>query len=175
MRKLRGGPTQDEVMAIALQKLGMRSKDHFADIGCGTGKVSVAASKVVEKVYAIDLRPEAVEHTQKNIQKNRVKNMTLLQGNAVEFLSGDQKIDCAFVGGSKDLDKVLVLLKKKEVRKVVVTAVMISTLHRAIEKMRELDMFQEAVMVQVSRSKPIVDGLMFKPIDPVYIIVGGVN
>jgi len=42
---LRAGPTQDEVMAVSLAKLGIRPGDRVADVGCGTGKGSIAASK----------------------------------------------------------------------------------------------------------------------------------
>jgi cobalt-precorrin-6B (C15)-methyltransferase len=38
--------------------------------------------------------------------------------------------------------------------------------------MQRLGIFREAVHVQVSRSYPLGQSIMFKPIDPVYIIVG---
>ena len=43
--KLPGGPTQDEIMAVSLFKLGLLSTDTVLEIGCGTGKVSVAMAK----------------------------------------------------------------------------------------------------------------------------------
>ena len=54
------GSTADEVLAVALQKLALRPGVIFADIGCGSGKVSIAASPLVREVYAIDRRPESV-------------------------------------------------------------------------------------------------------------------
>ena len=57
-----GGPTQDEVMAISLFKMGLRSEDTLLDLGCGTGKVSIAAAGLVQKVYAVDRRPEAISY-----------------------------------------------------------------------------------------------------------------
>jgi cobalt-precorrin-6B (C15)-methyltransferase len=46
---LKGGPTQDEVMAVSLAKLGIRPGDRVVDVGCGTGKVAVAISKTAER------------------------------------------------------------------------------------------------------------------------------
>jgi cobalt-precorrin-6B (C15)-methyltransferase len=41
--------------------------------------------------------------------------------------------------------------------------------------MVELDIFKEAVQVQVSRSYGLAGSVMFRPIDPVFIIVGEVG
>ena len=40
--ELPGGPTQPEVMAVSLEKLGVQTGDTVADIGCGTGTVRQA-------------------------------------------------------------------------------------------------------------------------------------
>ncbi|HJK18510.1 MAG TPA: class I SAM-dependent methyltransferase, partial [Methanocorpusculum sp.] len=40
--ELPGGPTQPEVMAVSLEKLGVQPGDTVADIGCGTGTVTKA-------------------------------------------------------------------------------------------------------------------------------------
>jgi cobalt-precorrin-6B (C15)-methyltransferase len=50
--------------------------------------------------------------------------------------------------------------------------VLVGTLQIAVSKMQELGIFLEAVHVQVARSHGIAGSIMFKPIDPVYVIVG---
>ncbi len=162
-------------MAISLMKLGLRRGDVFADIGCGTGKVALAASSIASRVHAIDVREEAIEHARSSIEEAGVSNIVLHHQNAVDFLADSEDLDCAFVGGSKDLEEVLNLLAEKVRRRVVVNAVMLSTLNRAVECMQRLEKFKEAVQVQVSLYSPIGDGMMFKPIDPVFIVVGEVN
>ncbi|MCD1295403.1 cobalt-precorrin-6Y C(15)-methyltransferase [Methanocella sp. CWC-04] len=171
--KLKGGPTQDEIMAISLYKLGLKKGDVFADIGCGTGKVSIDASKLANKVYAIDRRDEAIEYAKTLAASSGAAGIEFLKGNALEFLGPIECLDCAFVGGSKDLEKVLELLSAKVKGNIVVNAVMPDTLKTAVDTMRRLGIFKEAINVQVSRSYDIAGGFMFKPIDPVYIIVGG--
>jgi cobalt-precorrin-6B (C15)-methyltransferase len=48
---------------------------------------------------------------------------------------------------------------------------MVSTLERAVSTLKELGLFIEVVHVQISRSSDIAGSIMFRPIDPVYIIV----
>jgi cobalt-precorrin-6B (C15)-methyltransferase len=38
--------------------------------------------------------------------------------------------------------------------------------------MQELGIFDEVVQVQIARSHAIAGSIMFRPIDPVYVIVG---
>ncbi len=170
---LKGGPTQDEVMAVSLRKLGIRSGDLIADIGCGTGKVSVAAAELAERVYAVDRRAEAIAYARQTAAEAGAVNIDFFEGDAVDFLSGIDRIDCAFVGGSGRLPEVLDLLSGKVRRTIVVNAVMVETLAEAIRSMKRLGIFREAVHLQVSRSAEIAGGVMFKPQNPVYIIVGG--
>ncbi len=170
---LKGGPTQDEVMAVSLAKLGIRPGDRVVDVGCGTGKVAIAASKVAERVYAIDRRSEAVAYARAGAARAGAGNVEFFEGDAVEVLPGIGRLDAAFVGGSRRLPEVLDLLADQVRGRIVVNAVMVETLQSAITSMQRLGIFVEAVHLQVSRSAGIADGVMFKPINPVYIVVGG--
>jgi cobalt-precorrin-6B (C15)-methyltransferase len=170
---LSGGPTQDEVMAISLFKSGLRADDLFADIGCGTGKVSIEAARLARRVYAIDRRCEAIACARSAAEQAGAFNIDLIEGEAVDILNGIDRIDCAFVGGSRDLASVLESLAGIVSGNIVVNAVKLETLHEAILSMRRLGIFKEALSVQVCRSHDIGGGTMFRPIDPVYVIVGG--
>jgi cobalt-precorrin-6B (C15)-methyltransferase len=170
---LPGGPTKDEIMAISIQKLGLRSGDIFVDIGCGTGKIAVHAAPFVQKVYAVDIREEAVRCTREEMTRCGICTIEVSCEHGADLLMRLPHVDCAFVGGTRDLSLVLSLLAEKRVRSVVVNAVLLSTLHEAVSTMERLGIFREAVHVLVSRSSPLGGGLMFRPLDPVYIIVGG--
>jgi cobalt-precorrin-6B (C15)-methyltransferase len=171
--KLPGGPTQDEVMAIALSKLGLRAGDLMLDIGCGTGKVSIAAARTASRVCAIDRRNEAIRYAKKEAAHKGVGNIDFFCSEATEFLKTDGRIfDCAFVGGSHQLNEVLPLLAKSVRRRIVVNAVLVSTLQTAVATMQEIGIFCEVVHVQIARSHEIGKSIMFRPIDPVYVIVG---
>jgi cobalt-precorrin-6B (C15)-methyltransferase len=168
---LPGGPTKDEIMAVSLAKLALRPGDIFADIGCGTGRIAVTAAPFVHHVYAVDLRPEAVSCTRQ--LAGGISNIEVSCENGVELLQRLPRLDTAFVGGSKDLSSVLSLCAKKQVRTVVVNAVLLSTLSEAVAVMQRLSIFREAVQVMVSRSSDLSGSIMFRPLDPVFIIVGG--
>jgi cobalt-precorrin-6B (C15)-methyltransferase len=169
--KLAGGPTQDEIMAISVFKLGLLSSDTVLEIGCGTGKVSVAMAKTAKKVYSLDKRPEAVSLARETARNAGVHTIEFFCTEAVDFLKEDRMFDCAFLGGTQNLAEILPLLAKKVKRTIVINAVMVSTLERAVKVLKELGIFTEVVQVQVSRSYDIAGSIMFKPIDPVYIIV----
>lgn len=167
-----GGPTQDEVMAISLFFLGIQPGDTVLDLGCGTGKISIAASRVAREVWAVDRRPEAVAYATGAAQSAGQTNIRFFTGEAADFLLSDRVFDCAFVGGSKGIETILPVLAKKVKRIIVVNAVLVSTLATVTKTMQELGIFKEAVHVQVSRSHLLGKSMMFKPVDPVYIIVG---
>jgi cobalt-precorrin-6B (C15)-methyltransferase len=170
---LPGGSTQDEVMAVALFKLGLRSGDLILDVGCGTGKVSIAAASMVAHVCAIDCRPEAIRYAKKEAGLNRAGNIDFFCTGASEFLAYDDRIfDCAFVGGSKELSEFLPMLAKHVRRRIVVNAVLLDTMQTAVASMRKIGIFCEVVHVQITRSHEVAGSIMFKPIDPVYVIVG---
>lgn len=172
-----GGPTKPEIIAVSLSKLELRDGDRFADIGCGTGSVSIEASKIARNltIYAIDAREEALRATETNFKNFNIENARIFAGEASELLNSEgftDFIDCAFVGGTKNIDSILEIIVKKKARSIVVNAVRIETVVRTIEAMKRLGIFNEAVYVSVSRSAPIAGETMFKPENPVYIVVG---
>jgi cobalt-precorrin-6B (C15)-methyltransferase len=170
--KLAGGPTQDEIMAVSLSKLGLRSTDTVLEIGSGTGKVSIAIAQQVKNILSLDKRPEAIRVAQETAQNSGIHNIEFFCSDAVDFLVADRVFDCAFVGGTQQIRRILPMLAKKVKRTIVINAVLVSTLSEAVTSMKELGIFHEVVQVQVSRSHEIAGSIMFKPIDPVYIIVG---
>jgi cobalt-precorrin-6B (C15)-methyltransferase len=166
-----GTPTQQEIIAVALSKLKIRPTDVFADIGCGSGSVSIAAAPSAKHVYAIDSRDEAILATSGNIKECGIKNVTVLKGDAILLLP-DLDIDCAFLGGSQNIAKVLEILLEKAGR-FVVSAVRIETVTLALEIIKRNNRFKELLQIQLSRGNELAGGTMFKPENPVFLIVGG--
>ncbi|MGB8217594.1 MAG: precorrin-6Y C5,15-methyltransferase (decarboxylating) subunit CbiT [Candidatus Methanoperedens sp.] len=167
-----GTPTQPEIIAVALSKLKIKPTDVFVDIGCGSGSVSIAAARSAKHVYAIDSRDEAVQATSGNIKECGINNVTVLKGDAILLLS-DLDIDCTFLGGSQNIEKVLEILLEKGGR-FVVSAVRIETVALALEIIKKNNRFKELLQIQLSRGNELAGGTMFKPENPVFLIVGGV-
>ena len=158
-------------MAVSLFKLGLGPADTVLEIGCGTGKVSVAMARLAKKVYALDRRQEAISLATQTARQAGISTIDFSCMDAMDFLRNDQVFDCAFLGGTKNLAEIIPVLAKKVKRTIVINAVMVSTLECAVASLKDLGIFTEVVQVQVSRSYDIAGSIMFKPIDPVFIIV----
>jgi cobalt-precorrin-6B (C15)-methyltransferase len=76
------------------------------------------------------------------------------------------------VGGSGNIDSVLEILMRKT-RRFVVSAVRVETVAEALGIMKQNNKFKELIQIQVSRGHELAGGTMFKPENPVFLIVGG--
>jgi cobalt-precorrin-6B (C15)-methyltransferase len=173
MMKPTAGSTADEVLAVALQRLALSSREIFADIGCGTGKVSLAASPLVREVYAIDRRPEALSFARDQARTAGAGNIRFLEGEAPEVLEGLPAPGRAFIGGSRRISGIIGALAGVGTGRMVVSCVRIETLGEAVAAMQRLGIFREALLLQVARSRDLAGGTMFVPNNPVYLVIGG--
>jgi len=167
------GSTPDEILAIALRKLDLSPGSIFADIGCGSGRVSIAISPLVREVYAVDRRPEAIAYAREQARAAGRKNITFLEGEAPGALAGRPAPDRAFIGGSRNLPEVIGALGAAGTGRMVVSCVRIETLGAAVAAMRRLGIFRESLLVQVAHSRDLAGGTMFSPANPAYLVIGG--
>jgi cobalt-precorrin-6B (C15)-methyltransferase len=85
-------------------------------------------------------------------------------------------MDCAFIGGSKNIKQVLeILIKQKKNSNVrfVVSAVKIETVSLAMEIMKKDHFLKELLQIQISRGNELAGGTMLKPENPIFLVVGG--
>ncbi|MCL2863443.1 MAG: precorrin-6Y C5,15-methyltransferase (decarboxylating) subunit CbiT [Methanimicrococcus sp.] len=169
-----GGPTKPEIVAVSLFKLGLKDGDVFADVGCGTGLISIEAARMARglKIYAIDAREAAVSAASQNFKNFGVENAEVISGESSAVISSLDKIDCAFVGGTKNITAVLDALVEKGARSIIVNAVRIETVVRVIEHMKKLGIYDETVQILASRSEELTGETMFRPENPVFIMSG---
>ena len=169
-----GGPTKPEIIAVSLFKLNIGEGDVFADVGCGTGLISIEAKRFAKnlKIYAMDARKEAADAAAQNFKNFGVANAEVILGESSEVLRRLEKVDCAFVGGTKNVTAVLDQLIEKGSRTIVVNAVRIETVVRVMEHMKKRGIYDETIHLIASKSEEITGETMFKPENPVYIIVG---
>ena len=166
-----GTPTQPEIITMALSKLDIKPTDVFADIGSGSGSVSIRAARLAKHVFAIENKDEAILATNENIKECGIFNITVLKGDAAKLLH-DKDIDCAFVGGSKNISQVLEILMEK-VPRFVVSMVRLETVYHVVEILKKNNQFKELLLIQLSRGSELSGGTMLKPENPVFLIVGG--
>jgi cobalt-precorrin-6B (C15)-methyltransferase len=170
--KIPGGPTQPEIVAIVLSKLEIKPDDLVADIGCGTGTVTVALAKQAQSVFAIDARDEAICCTKEHCLHENCCNVKVMQGDARTIIPTLERIDRAFCGGSKGIDEIITLLGARGALRIVVNAVLLETVVAAMQAMKDNAMSCDVTHLQISRSTELVGRTMLVPINPVYIITG---
>ncbi len=81
-------PAEDTILLA--DNLKTNKNDIVLEIGTGTGLVALAASLNSKKVLATDINPHAVECAQKNLQRNRIENMNVIQGDLFQPLKNEK-------------------------------------------------------------------------------------
>jgi cobalt-precorrin-6B (C15)-methyltransferase len=170
--KPKGGPTKEEIIAILLSKLQIKKDDLFTDIGCGTGSVSLEAAKLAEKVYAIDRSEEAINFTKERIKEEGFKNIETIQGEAKDVIPKLPDINCAFIGGTREVTDVVRRLSEKVHGRIVVNAARIEIASNVINTMKELGIFKETLLINISKGYDLAGGTAFKPLNPIFMVVG---
>src|SRR5574337_1319154 len=95
--------TKEEVRVIQISKGRLSKGQVVYDIGCGSGSISIEASYQVGsagKVFSVDIDPNAVELTKKNLNKFQVSNVDVILGNATQKIGELPTADAIFVGGT---------------------------------------------------------------------------
>ncbi len=158
--------TKDEVIGILFAKLKPRKEDVFADIGCGSCAVSNFFADYVSKVYAVDVDENV-------IRSAKVKeNVKLLHMHGLEFLR-NYDYDVVFFGGTKDIEEMLEVASRKA-RKIAVNLARIEMACKVIQVMKKLGIFEEALIVNISKNYELAGLTAFRPINPIFMVVGGV-
>jgi len=158
--------TKEEVIGILFAKLKPRREEIFADIGCGSCTVSNFFADYVSKVYAVDVDEDVIRNA-------KVKeNVKLLHMHGLEFLK-KHDYNIVFFGGSKDIEEMLEVVSKKA-RRITVNLARIETAYKVIHTMKELGIFKEALIINVSKSYELAGLTAFRTINPIFMVVGGV-
>ncbi|MFC4770242.1 precorrin-6y C5,15-methyltransferase (decarboxylating) subunit CbiE [Effusibacillus consociatus] len=171
----RGLITKSEVRAVSLAKLQIKPHDIIWDIGAATGSVGIEASMLAPygHAYLIEKNAEDMDILRANVEKFGRPNVTFQCGKAPEGLEAWPEPDAIFIGGTSGQMQPLLELcvrKLKPGGRIVLNAATIENLYGAVEGFKRLDMHVDITMLQVARSKPILNLTRFESFDPVYIV-----
>ena len=72
-------PTPQEVVAKMLELAQVTKDDVVYDLGCGDGRIVVAAAKLGCKAYGFDVDPQRIKESNENVEKNGVGNLATIQ------------------------------------------------------------------------------------------------
>ena len=155
--------TKQEIRILTLAKARLNVDSIVADIGAGTGSITIEAAKISSrgKIFAIERKSEAIELIKRNVEKFSVDNVTL------------PELDAAIVGGSGGkCNAILDALdgKLKVGATVVVNAVTIQTAAKAVEYFRIRGWNYETIQVQITRFERVGSHDMARALNPVFIV-----
>lgn len=170
---LSGGPTKKEIIAIVLNKLQLKKGETFVDVGCGTGRVSLAATNVAHRVIAIDERAEAIETAKKCFEDARVADkVTLIAGTAPDALVGlHVRMEKAFIGGTKNFKANIEFLLPR-CKRLVLNAARLEVACDAIEYMKNAGIYEESLLINISKGYELEGFTAYRADNPVFMVVG---
>lgn len=171
------GPTKEEIRVLTISKARLKEGDYVADVGCGTGGLTIEAAFQVGykgRVFAIDEDEEAIKLTSSNVEKFDLEGIVkIIRGRAPEALLDLPKMDAVIIGGSKSLRNVIQSShdKLKEHGRIIVNAILLETGFTALDEMRKSG-FKEIDVTQVSvaKGKDIDQGTMMLARNPITIV-----
>jgi cobalt-precorrin-6B (C15)-methyltransferase len=167
--KLPGTATQPENIHIAMGKLQIEPGMTFLDVGCGSGAVSLAASRFTRRIFGIDLRPEAVEAAAALVPEG-----CFLCGEVLNLLPSLPQIDRFFIGGTRGIEAFLPNLVDKGTPGSVIVANLarLGIAYKVVELMKELGIYQELLMIEIHRGHELAGDLALRPQNPIFMVVG---
>ena len=169
--------TKEEIRAIQISKARLSSGQTVLDIGCGSGSITVEAGLQVEsdgKVIGVDLDPNAIELTNRNLKKFGVENVTLILGNAKEKISDLPEADAIFIGGTGGDTQEIVQLcedKLKPGGRIVIGVILIETLYAVLQTIEKLKFDSiDITQITIGKSRKTSTGTMMLARNPVTVI-----
>ena len=93
----------------------LKPTDIFIDAGCGSGILSLIASKLgCKEGYAFDIEPSAVEVTNSNLQKSNINNVNVFCGNSPTQIN--EKVDIIFANIIASVIKIMAPILKAKLK-----------------------------------------------------------
>jgi len=108
-------PTPDEVVDKMLELAKVTKNDVVFDLGCGDGRIVVAAAKKYgAKGVGIDLNPERVKDSLRNVKKNKVEKLVdIREGDALKVADLDKATVITLYLLPEFNEKLMPILKKQ--------------------------------------------------------------
>ncbi|WP_352420208.1 precorrin-6Y C5,15-methyltransferase (decarboxylating) subunit CbiT [Proteiniborus sp.] len=168
--------TKEEVRAITISKLRLRNTDVIADIGAGTGSISIEAALVANegKVYAVEKNKEGVQLINENISIFDVNNIDVIEGVAPDVLSQIGKVDKVILGGTGgNIISIFewVTHNLKPGGRIVSNAITIENLYKSLELMKSSEFDNmEVTSVSIAKGRAIGSLTMMESQNQIYIV-----
>jgi SAM-dependent methyltransferase len=93
--RIRKSYFDDRVTSLTIEKLLPRHLV-LADIGCGTGSLTVELARFAKKVIGVDLSPEMLRQARAVAKERQLRNVEFRQGDALRLPLAARSVDAAF-------------------------------------------------------------------------------
>lgn len=172
--------TKQEIRAVSISKLQPRPDDIIYDIGAGTGSCSVelALQAPFGKLYAFEMKEDALELLRLNKERFHCENMEIIAGEASEKIEETPVPDCVFIGGSSgNMKKMLDSLYSRNPEcRVVINVIALETLCSVVEYYKEKpDYNLDVVNISSAYNKKLGRYNLMMAQNPIYIITAVKN
>ena len=167
--------TKQEVRAVTLAKLQLQDDLVLWDIGAGSCSVSIEASNLMPggRIFAVEKNAQCVGFITENLKKFCARNIKLIEAYAPDGLDDLPDPDRVFIGGAGGkLDEIIDIISQR-LRPdgvVVINAVTLDTLTRAVEFLEDHGFTVEAACINVAKTRNLTEYKMFEAQNPVYVI-----
>ena len=169
--------TKQEIRILTIAKLCLPEDGVIADIGAGTGSISIEAALQMPKghVFSIERKQEGIDLIKANSAKFEVNNITVIEAEAPDGMAELPELDAAVIGGSgSKISPILDLLdrKLKHGARLVLNCVTLQTISQASDWLRKAkeEYIYEIIQVQVNRWDQIGPYDMAKALNPIFIL-----
>lgn len=167
--------TKREIRAISLARLGLTAQSVVWDIGAGSGAVSIEAARICSsgQVWAVEKNGQDAEICRRNIEKASLANLTLVEGLAPQVCEGWPAPHSVFVGGSGGQLAQIIELVARVLRpggKLVINLATLEHLQAALSELARHSFETDLTMVQISRSRPLLNLTGLQALNPVFIV-----
>ena len=168
--------TKAEVRALIMSKLALAPDDRAADIGAGTGSVTVEMALATWKgrIYAIERELEGLELIRQNLRAFQVGNVEIIHSEAPDKMETLPPLDAAFIGGSGGrLETIVsVLCRNNPQIRLVLTAITLETLEEARHVLSAHGFAIEITQLAVTRATEMGRYHLLRAENPIFLISG---
>ncbi len=167
--------TKQEIRAVTLAKLQLQNDLVMWDIGAGSGSVAIEAGNLMPngKVFAMEKNAQYVAFLRDNLKKFSARNVLLVEALAPEGLDDLPDPDRVFIGGSGGMLEDIIDAVDRRLKPdgmIVLNAVTLDTLTKAVEFLEDHGYTVDVSCVNVAKTRGLTEYKMFEAHNPVYVI-----
>ena len=166
--------TKEEVRAISLNKLNLKSAKTFIDVGAGTGSVSIEAALTYDnlKVIAIERNDVAIDLINQNVNKFNLSNIEVIKDYAPIDL--DVKADGIFLGETgNNLEEIIKWSKDLLIPggRLVANFILIDNFYDTLDLLKKYNFVNlDVSQLSINKLEKLGSRDYFKPHNPIFII-----